>query len=147
MLPATPPARTRRRFSTTVTTAAARALHDLTVWAIRMKVGRLQAALRYPVTTAVIPCRQWARSCNCCQKAFRTRVWRGAPGSTIYHVVEGAGQVTIGSAETFSFSAKDIFVKADWHEVSRFAAAGLQCYSAQVKPVSGSLGLFREARY
>lgn len=60
-------------------------------------------------------------------KGFASRVARSTD-STIYHVVEGAGQVSIGN-ETFHFSAKDIFV-APTGMTCRFAAAKTRCYSA-----------------
>ena len=46
-------------------------------------------------------------------KGFSSRVAR-TTDSTIYHVVEGSGQVTIGN-EIFTFSAKDIFVLHIYH--------------------------------
>lgn len=49
-------------------------------------------------------------------KGFTSRVAR-TTDSTIYHVVEGAGEVTVGN-ETFHFSAKDIFVVPTSHGVS-----------------------------
>lgn len=78
-------------------------------------------------------------------KGFASRVARSTD-STIYHVVEGAGQVTIGN-ETFHFSAKDIFVAPTWHEVSFRSSEDTVLFSFSDKPVQEDLGLFREARY
>lgn len=78
-------------------------------------------------------------------KGFASRVARSTD-STIYHVVEGAGQVTIGN-ETFHFSAKDIFVAPTWHEVSFRSSEDTVLFSFSDKPVQEALGLFREARY
>ncbi|EFN1896349.1 cupin domain-containing protein [Escherichia coli] len=78
-------------------------------------------------------------------KGFASRVAR-TTDSTIYHVVEGSGQVTIGN-ETFSFSAKDIFVVPTWHGVSFQTTQDTVLFSFSDRPVQEALGLFREARY
>ncbi|EKC3234868.1 gentisate 1,2-dioxygenase [Salmonella enterica] len=78
-------------------------------------------------------------------KGFASRVARSTD-STIYHVVEGAGQVSIGN-ETFHFSAKDIFVAPTWHDVSFRSSEDTVLFSFSDKPVQEALGLFREARY
>ncbi len=78
-------------------------------------------------------------------KGFASRVAR-TTDSTIYHVVEGGGQVTIGN-ETFSFSAKDIFVVPTWHGVSFQTTQDTVLFSFSDRPVQEALGLFREARY
>ena len=61
-------------------------------------------------------------------------------------MVEGGGQVTIGN-ETFSFSAKDIFVVPTWHGVSFQTTQDTVLFSFSDRPVQEALGLFREARY
>lgn len=75
---------------------------------------------------------------------FASRVAR-TTDSTIYHVVEGSGQVTIGN-ETFHFTAKDIFVVPTWHGVSFQTTEDTVLFSFSDKPVQEALGLFREAR-
>ena len=78
-------------------------------------------------------------------KGFSSRMAR-TTDSTIYHVVEGSGQVTIGT-ETFNFSPKDIFVAPTWHGVSFQAHEDAVLFSFSDRPVQEALGLFREARY
>ncbi len=73
---------------------------------------------------------RWARSppVRAAEKAFASRVWRGANG-TIYHVVEGLGRV-LSTARLFIFT-KDVFIGADWHEGCRFRSSEkTRCYSA-----------------
>ena len=78
-------------------------------------------------------------------KGFTSRAAK-TTDSTIYHVVEGSGQVTIGE-QTFSFQAKDIFVVPTWHAVSFISAEDTVLFSFSDRPVQEALGLFREARY
>jgi len=78
-------------------------------------------------------------------KGFSSRKAR-TTDSTIYHVVEGRGQVSIGS-ETLHFSAKDIFVAPTWFDVSFQADEDTVLFSFSDRPVQEALGLFREARY
>lgn len=78
-------------------------------------------------------------------KGFDSRIARSTD-STIYHVVEGAGQVTIGG-QRFNFQAKDIFVVPTWHEVSFQIRDETVLFSFSDRPVQDALGLFREARY
>jgi len=78
-------------------------------------------------------------------KGFSSRVAR-TTDSTIYHVVEGNGQVTVGDA-TFYFAAKDIFVVPTWHNVSFQTTEDTVLFSFSDRPVQEILGLFREARY
>ena len=78
-------------------------------------------------------------------KGFTSRVAR-TTDSTIYHVVEGAGEVTVGN-ETFHFSAKDIFVVPTWHGVSFKTTDETVLFSFSDRTVQEALGLFREARY
>ncbi len=78
-------------------------------------------------------------------KEFTSRAAK-TTDSTIYHVVEGSGQVTIGE-QTFSFQAKDIFVVPTWHAVSFISAEDTVLFSFSDRPVQEALGLFREARY
>ncbi|MBK5143984.1 gentisate 1,2-dioxygenase [Budviciaceae bacterium BWR-B9] len=65
--------------------------------------------------------------------------------STIYHVVEGEGRVTIGS-ESFSFTPKDIFVVPTWQAVSFETQSDTVLFSFSDRPVQEALGLFRESR-
>lgn len=78
-------------------------------------------------------------------KGFTSRAAK-TTDSTIYHVVEGSGQVTIGE-QTFAFQAKDIFVVPTWHAVSFNSAEDTVLFSFSDRPVQEALGLFREARY
>ena len=78
-------------------------------------------------------------------KGFTSRAAK-TTDSTIYHVVEGSGQVTIGE-QTFAFLAKDIFVVPTWHAVSFNSAEDTVLFSFSDRPVQEALGLFREARY
>ena len=78
-------------------------------------------------------------------KGFQSRQAR-TTDSTIYHVVEGSGEVTIGE-QTFSFKAKDIFVVPTWHSVSFNTPEETVLFSFSDRPVQEALGLFREARY
>ncbi|MGS9073849.1 gentisate 1,2-dioxygenase, partial [Salmonella enterica subsp. enterica serovar Infantis] len=73
-------------------------------------------------------------------KGFASRLAR-TTDSNIYHVVEGAVQVTIGN-ETFHFSAKDNFVAQTWHEVSFRSSEDTLLFSFSDKPVQEALGLF-----
>ncbi|MDE9431777.1 gentisate 1,2-dioxygenase [Xenorhabdus bovienii] len=65
--------------------------------------------------------------------------------STIYHVVEGQGRVTIGG-EHFMFGPKDIFVVPSWLPVSFETQSDTVLFSFSDRPVQEILGLFREAR-
>ena len=78
-------------------------------------------------------------------KGFTSRAAK-TTDSTVYHVVEGSGQVTIGE-QTFAFQAKDIFVVPTWHAVSFISAEDSVLFSFSDRPVQEALGLFREARY
>ncbi|MDU7767996.1 MAG: gentisate 1,2-dioxygenase, partial [Serratia marcescens] len=78
-------------------------------------------------------------------KGFSSRKAR-TTDSTIYHVVEGRGQVSIGN-ETIHFLAKDIFVAPTWFDVSFQADEDTVLFSFSDRPVQEALGLFREARY
>ena len=78
-------------------------------------------------------------------KGFRSRQAR-TTDSTIYHVVEGSGQVTVGDL-VFSFKEKDVFVVPTWHSVSFDAQDETVLFSFSDRPVQEALGLFREARY
>jgi gentisate 1,2-dioxygenase len=106
-------------------------------------VGRLQDALRQPghrrLSDAVdgrLPATVAERVTS---RAAKTT------DSTIYHVVEGSGQVTIGE-QTFIFQAKDIFVVPTWHGVSFNASEDTVLFSFRTVRQE-ALGLFREARY
>lgn len=65
--------------------------------------------------------------------------------STIYHVVEGAGVVTIGN-QSFSYAAKDIFVVPSWQPLSFVTHSESVLFSFSDRPVQQALGLLREAR-
>ena len=65
--------------------------------------------------------------------------------STIYHVVEGEGTVTIGS-QTFTYAAKDIFVVPSWQPLSFVTNSESVLFSFSDRPVQQALGLLREAR-
>lgn len=77
-------------------------------------------------------------------KGFRSRVQRSTD-STIYHVVEGRGRVTIGE-QSFTFGPKDVFVVPTWHALSFDSNADTVLFSFSDRPVQDVLGLFREAR-
>lgn len=77
-------------------------------------------------------------------KGFASRVAR-TTDSTIYHVVEGSGQVTIGN-ETFSFSAKDIFV-VPTGTACRSRPRKIPFYLVFRTDRYKKPSLFREARY
>ncbi|WJV62984.1 gentisate 1,2-dioxygenase [Pectobacteriaceae bacterium CE70] len=68
-----------------------------------------------------------------------------ATDSTIYHVVEGEGRVTIGQ-EQFIFAPKDIFVVPSWIPLSIESLADTVLFSFSDRPVQEALGLFREKR-
>src|SRR5699024_2054275 len=74
-------------------------------------------------------------------KGFASRVAR-TTDSTIYHVVEGSGQVTIGN-EIFTFSAKDIFVVPTWHGVSFQTTQDTVLFSFSDRPVQEALEIGR----
>lgn len=65
--------------------------------------------------------------------------------STIYHVVEGQGKVTIGD-KTFTFEPKDVFVAPSWQPVSFEVSEDCVLFSFSDRPVQQALGLFREFR-
>lgn len=78
-------------------------------------------------------------------KGFISKAARSTD-STIYHVVEGNGVVTIGSQQ-FHFAPKDIFVVPSWQPVS-FDSSQEECvlFSFSDRPVQQALGMFRELR-
>ncbi len=89
-------------------------------------MGWLQDALRQPRHRR-LPMPSMGAFLQLLPKGFQSRQAR-TTDSTIYHVVEGSGEVTIGE-QTFSFKAKDIFVVPTWHSVS-FNTPKRPCYSA-----------------
>jgi gentisate 1,2-dioxygenase len=119
------------------------ALHDLTRFGEADEWDGYKMRYVNPVTGGY-PMPSMGASCNCCRKGS-TRVAK-TTDSTIYHVVEGCGQVTIGE-QTFIFQAKDIFVVPTWHGVSFNASEECVLFSFSDRPVQEALGLFREARY
>lgn len=65
--------------------------------------------------------------------------------STIYCVVEGAGQTHIGD-RTFDWHPHDIFVVPSWHWHHHAPAEDAILFSVSDRPVQKSLGLWREER-
>lgn len=78
-------------------------------------------------------------------KGFRSEPARSTD-STIYHVVEGSGQVRVGN-QTFDYRAKDIFVVPTWHDLSFVTHEESVLFSFSDRPVQEALGLFRESRH
>ncbi len=77
-------------------------------------------------------------------KGMKTAPYR-ATDSTIYAVAEGSGTATIGD-ETFSLSAKDVFVAPSWAWRKIQAQDDLVLFSFSDRPVQEKLGLWREDR-
>jgi gentisate 1,2-dioxygenase len=77
-------------------------------------------------------------------KGFKTAPYR-ATDITIYAVAEGSGLATIGD-ETFSLSAKDVFVAPSWAWRKIQAQDDLVLFSFSDRPVQEKLGLWREDR-
>jgi len=65
--------------------------------------------------------------------------------ATVYTVVEGSGQTTMGDT-TFNWQPRDVFVVPSWTWVSHQAHADAVLFSYSDRPVQEKLGLFREAR-
>lgn len=65
--------------------------------------------------------------------------------STIFHVVEGEGQLSIGT-EHFSYAPKDIFVVPSWQPRSIESRTDTVLFSFSDRPIQKALGLFREQR-
>lgn len=102
------------------------ALHDLTRMAIRMS-GKVTSCVTLIPSPAVIRCRRWARSCNCCQKAL-PRVWRGAPTALSTTSLKGQGR-SLSATKLFIFPQKTFLWRRPGMRC-RFAAAKTRCYSA-----------------
>src|SRR5690606_9844527 len=64
---------------------------------------------------------------------------------TVFSVVEGAGQVRIGS-ETYAFGPKDIFVVPSWRPCSIAADDDCMIFSFSDRIVQEKLDIFREQR-
>ncbi len=77
-------------------------------------------------------------------KGFATRAYRSTDG-TVYSVVEGEGQVKIGSRE-FAFGPRDAFVVPSWHPVEIKARAETVLFSFSDLPGQEAMGLWRERR-
>ncbi len=77
-------------------------------------------------------------------KGFASRVAR-TTDSTIYHVVEGSGQVTIGMKP--SALVQKISSWCRRHGVSFQTTQDTVLFSFSDRPVQEATGLFREARY
>jgi len=63
----------------------------------------------------------------------------------VYHVVEGAGQTTVGE-EIIEWGPKDIFVIPAWYRHSHRIEKDSFLYSFSDKGIHEKLGLFREER-
>ena len=77
-------------------------------------------------------------------KGFTTRPCRSTDG-TVYSVVEGEGQVKIGSQE-FAFGPRDAFVAPSWHPVEIEARSETVLFSFSDLPGQEAMGLWREKR-
>ncbi|MGH8630883.1 MAG: gentisate 1,2-dioxygenase [Burkholderiales bacterium] len=77
-------------------------------------------------------------------KGFATRPCRSTDG-TVYSVVEGEGQVKIGSQE-FAFGPRDAFVAPSWHPVEIQARSETVLFSFSDLPGQEAMGLWREQR-
>ena len=77
-------------------------------------------------------------------KGFATRPCRSTDG-TVYSVVEGEGQVKIGSQE-FAFGPRDAFVAPSWHPVEIEARSETVLFSFSDLPGQEAMGLWREKR-
>ena len=75
---------------------------------------------------------------------FATRAWRSTEG-TVYSVVEGEGEVSIGT-ERFAFSPRDAFVAPSWHPVEIRARRETVLFSFSDLPGQEAMGLWREQR-
>ena len=75
---------------------------------------------------------------------FATRAYRSTEG-TVYSVVEGEGEATIG-AERFAVGPRDAFVAPSWHPVEIRAKKELVLFSFSDLPGQEAMGLWREKR-
>jgi gentisate 1,2-dioxygenase len=77
-------------------------------------------------------------------KGLRTQPYRSTDG-TVYSVVEGRGEVSIGS-EKFSFEPRDVFVAPSWTPVSFKPDTEVVLFSFSDRPAQEAMGLWREHR-
>lgn len=77
-------------------------------------------------------------------KDFTTETYRSTAG-TVFAVVEGAGEVTIGE-ERYSFREKDLFVVPTWHSHRIEASEDTVIFTYSDQIVQQKLDLFREQR-
>jgi gentisate 1,2-dioxygenase len=77
-------------------------------------------------------------------KTFRTQPYRSTDG-TVYSVVEGRGEVSIGP-EKFRFEPGDVFVVPSWMPVSFKMDAETVLFSFSDRPAQEAMGLWREHR-
>lgn len=75
-------------------------------------------------------------------KSFDGGRYRSTDGA-VFSVVEGGGKVTVGT-QTFSYTARDVFVVPSWHEYSLAAETETVLFSFSDRPVQKALGLWRE---
>lgn len=75
---------------------------------------------------------------------FKTSLYRSTD-STIFAVVEGEGETSIGD-RTFTWSAGDVFVAPSWLACTHAAVTEAVLFSVSDRPVQEVLGLWREAR-
>ena len=73
---------------------------------------------------------------------FQGARYRGTDGS-VFHVIEGAGQVRIGT-QCFQFGPRDTFVVPAWTPCSFEAAQESVLFSLSDRPVQRALGMWRE---
>jgi gentisate 1,2-dioxygenase len=77
-------------------------------------------------------------------KGFVAQPYRSTDG-TVYSVVEGRGEVSIG-AEKFAFEPRDVFVVPSWMPASVKAESETVLFSFSDRPAQEAMGLWREQR-
>ena len=75
---------------------------------------------------------------------FATAPYRATDG-TVFAVVEGEGETTVGET-VFRWKPRDIFVVPAWHRVTHRVASESVLFSFSDRPVQEVLGLWREER-
>jgi gentisate 1,2-dioxygenase len=75
---------------------------------------------------------------------FKSQAYRSTDG-TIYSVVEGGGNVTIGD-RSFAFEPRDTFVVPSWMPVKLEAASETVLFSFSDRPGQEAMGLWKERR-
>jgi len=80
---------------------------------------------------------------------FETAAYR-ATDATVFAPIEGRGMTTVtrrdGSAYTFTWGPRDIFVVPSWHSVRHVASEDSVVFSFSDRPIQEALGLWREDR-